>query len=160
MDTFALAPEQSGYTFQPSNVVLEQALHGGFARQRRSFINNVQTVSATVKMMSKAHAQYFWAFWRVHTLNPKPFLWLLITDSHELQVHECQFIPSSISVSDRRYIVYDISFQVRCKPLNNNNLELDQTIVDLWYGGNGDEKIELLEKLTNIYLADALENLP
>lgn len=156
MNSFALCPLQSGYSFSPGNNMLEQQLLGGFARQRRMFVNNVHMVNVSVLLPTKTHAQYFWAFWRVHTLNPQPFLWRLITDSSEMQDHTCQFIAESLSVGERQGVIYPVSFQVRCKPLNNGDLVFDQTIVDIWKSGDLDDMMNLLEQLVNESFPDAL----
>lgn len=136
--------------------MLEQQLSGGFARQRRMFVNNVHMVNVSVLLPTKSHAQYFWAFWRVHTLNPQKFLWRLITDSSEAQDHTCQFVAESISVGERNGVIYSVSFQVRCKPLNNGDLAFDQTIVDIWKSGDLDDMVNLLEQLVNESFPDAL----
>lgn len=156
MNSFALCPLQAGYSFSPGNNMLEQQLLGGFARQRRMFVNNVHVVNVSVLLKTKTHAQYFWAFWRSHTLNPQPFLWRLITDSSEMQDHTCQFIAESLSVGERNGVIYPVSFQVRCKPLNNGDLAFDQTIVDLWDTGSPSDVLNLLEQLVNESLPDAL----
>ena len=156
MNSFALCPLQAGYSFSPGNNMLEQQLAGGFARQRRMFVNNVHMVNVSVLLPTKSHAQYFWAFWRVHTLNPQKFLWRLITDSSEAQDHTCQFVAESLSVGERQGLIYSVSFQVRCKPLNNGDLAFDQTIVDIWKSGDLDDMMNLLEQLVNESFPDAL----
>lgn len=156
MNSFALCPLQSGYSFSPGNNMLEQQLAGGFARQRRMFVNNVHMVNVSVLLPTKSHAQYFWAFWRVHTLNPQKFLWRLITDSSEMQDHTCQFVAESLSVGERNGVIYSVSFQVRCKPLNNGDLAFDQTIVDIWKSGDLDDMMNLLEQLVNESFPDSL----
>ena len=159
MNSFALCPLQSGYSFSPGNNMLEQQLSGGFARQRRMFVNNVHMVNVSVLLPTKSHAQYFWAFWRSHTLNPQKFLWRLIADSSEMQDHTCQFVAESISVGERNGVIYSVSFQVRCKPLNNGDLAFDQTIVDLWDTGSPSDVLNLLEQLVNESFPDALGGL-
>lgn len=156
MNSFALCPLQAGYSFSPGNNMLEQQLLGGFARQRRMFVNNVHMVNVSVLLSTKSHAQYFWAFWRVHTLNPQKFLWRLITDSSAAQDHTCQFVTESLSVGERQGVIYPVSFQVRCKPLNNGDLAFDQTIVDIWKSGDLDDMVNLLEQLVNESLPNAL----
>lgn len=156
MNSFALCPLQAGYSFSPGNNMLEQQLLGGFARQRRMFVNNVHVVNVSVLLKTKTHAQYFWAFWRLHTLNPQKFLWRLITDSSEAQDHTCQFVADSLSVGERNGVAYNVSFQVRCKPLNNGDLVFDQQIVDLWESDNPLDMLNLLEKLVNESFPDAL----
>lgn len=156
MNSFALCPLQSGYSFSPGNNMLEQQLAGGFARQRRMFVNNVHMVNVSVLLPTKSHAQYFWAFFRSHTLNPQKFLWRLITDSSEMQDHTCQFVAESLSVGERNGVIYSVSFQVRCKPLNNGDLAFDQSIVDLWDAGSPSDVLNLLEQLVNESFPDAL----
>lgn len=158
MNSFALCPLQAGYSFKPANNMIEQSLMGGFARQRVVFVNNAHVASASVMLETKAKQQYFWAFWRAHTLNPKPFLWRLWTDWHELQDHTCQFIGDSLNVNERNGVVFSVSFQVRCKPLNNGDLVFDQAIVDAWETGDAVQFANLLEQLVNTDLPNALEN--
>ena len=158
MNSFALRPLNRGMTFQPANNMLEQALMGGFARQRVQFVNNVHTVSATVSLHDKARHQYFWAFWRSHTLNPKPFLWRLMVDDADMATYECQFIANSVQVQERNGIVYRVSFSVRCKPKPVDH-EFDQQIIDVWETGDGAALVNLLEKLVNVDLPNALEGL-
>ena len=158
MNSFALCPLQSGYMFKPASNMIEQALVGGFARQRLVFINNVHVASTSVLLDTKAKQQYFWAFWRAHTLNPKPFLWRLWTDWHEMQTHTCQFVADSLSVNERNGVILSVSFEVRCKPLNNGDLAFDEAIVNAWESGDGVAFANLLEQLVNTDLPNALEN--
>ena len=156
MNSFALCPLQAGYSFSPAKNMFEQQLLGGFARQRRSFVSNVHVANVSVLLPTKSHAQYFWAFWRSHTLNPQPFLWRLITDSSEMQDHTCQFVAESLSVGERQGVIYSVSFQVRCKPLNNGDQAFDQMIIDLWESGSPADMLNLLEQLVNESFPDAL----
>ena len=158
MNSFALRPLNRGMTFQPANNLLEQQLVGGFARQRVQFVNNVHTVNATVSLHDKARQQYFWAFWRSYTLNPRPFLWRLMIDDTEMTTYQCQFVANSVQVQERNGIVYRVSFSVRCKP-KPVDYEFDQGIIDVWETGDGAALVNLLEKLVNVDLPDALENL-
>ena len=158
MNSFALRPLNRGMTFQPGNGLLEQQLMGGFARQRVQFVNNVHTVNATVSLHDKARQQYFWAFWRSHTLNPRPFLWRLMIDDTEMTTYQCQFVANSIQVQERNGIVYRVSFAVQCKPKPVDH-EFDQGIIDVWESGDGAALVNLLEKLVNVDLPNALENL-
>ena len=156
MDSFALCPLQSGYQPQPYNPVLEQALLGGFARQRVNFINGVHVVSASVMLPSQAYAQYFWAFWRKHAQYAlSPFLWRLTVDDVEMTDYQCQFIPDSLKIGERNGTVYSASFSVRCKP-KPANLAFDQSIIDTWLNGNGLQTVNLLAKLVNQDLPNAL----
>lgn len=159
MNSFALCPLQSGYSFNPASNMLEQQLLGGLARQRATFVNNAHIVNASVMLKTKAHVQYFWAFWRVHTQQPQPFLWRLITDSSEMQDHTCQFVANSLTVNERSGTIYSVSFQVRCKPLNNGDLAFDQSIVDIWESGSPIDMFNLLEQLVNESLPNALGGL-
>ena len=158
MNSFALCPLQDGYTPQPANNLLEQQLVGGFARQRVQFVNNVHTVNATVSLHDKARQQYFWAFWRSHTFNPRKFLWRLMIDDTEMTTYQCQFVAGSVQVQERNGIVYRVSFAVRCKPKPVDH-EFDQGIIDVWESGDGAALVNLLEKLVNVDLPNALENL-
>ena len=155
MNSFALRPLNRGMTFQPANNLLEQQLVGGFARQRVQFVNNVHTVNVTVSLHDKARQQYFWAFWRSHTLNPRSFLWRLMIDDTEMTTYQCQFVANSVQVQERNGIVYRVSFSVRCKPKPVDH-EFDQSIIELWSSGDLDDMVNLLEQLVNESLPNAL----
>ena len=158
MNNFALCPLQRGYTPEPANNLLEQALMGGFARQRVQFVNNVHTVTVSVLLSEKIKQQYFWAFWKSHQKNPRPFLWRLIVDETSVATYVCQFIADSIQVGERDGKVYSVSFGLRLKPNNTSN-DFDQTIIDLWESGDPRKLLNLLEKLVNEDLPDALGSL-
>ena len=158
MNNFALRPLQRGYTPEPANNLLEQALMGGFARQRVQFVNNVHNVTASVLLSEKIKQQYFWAFWNSHQKNPRPFLWRLIVDETSVATYVCQFIADSIQVGERDGKVYSVSFGLRLKP-NNTSSDFDQTIIDLWESGDPRKLLNLLEKLVNEDLPDALGSL-
>ncbi len=155
MNNFALCPLQRGYTPEVANNLLEQALAGGFARQRIQFVNNVHTVNASVLLDDKSKQQYFWAFWRSHQTNPRPWLWRLIVDDTEMTTYVCQFIAGSLRVNERDGKVYSVSFGIRIKPNNTGN-NFDETIVALWNDGDPRKLLNLLERLVNEDLPDAL----
>jgi len=158
MNNFALCPLQRGYTPEVANNLLEQALMGGFARQRVQFVNNVHTVTASVMLDDKAKQQYFWAFWKTHQTNPRPFLWRLIVDDAEVTTYVCQFIAGSLRIGERSGKVYSVSFGLRLKP-NNTNTEFDETIIELWESGDGSLLLKLLARLVNEDMPDDLEAL-
>ncbi len=158
MNNFALCPLQRGYSPEVANNVLEQALMGGFARQRMQFVNNVHTVTASVMLDDKRKQQYFWAFWRSHQENPRPFLWRLIVDDAEVTTYVCQFVAGSLRINDRDGKVYSVSFGLRLKP-NNTGEEFDQIIIDAWELGDPKLLFDLLEKLVNEDLPNAFGGL-
>lgn len=155
MNNFALCPLQRGYTPEVANNLLEQALMGGFARQRVQFVNNVHTVTASVMLDDKAKQQYFWAFWNSHQSNPRPFLWRLIVDDAEITTYACQFVAGSLRLNERDGRVYSVSFGLRLKP-NNTGKDFDETIISLWESGDPRKMLNLLEKLTNEDMPNAL----
>lgn len=158
MNNFALCPLQAGYTPKVANNLLEQELMGGFARQRLQFVNNVHTVNPSVMLNDALKEQYFWAFWDSHTEhNPRPFLWRLIIKG-KAQVYSCQFIAGSLNENERSGKVYSVSFGLRIKPKPSNQ-EFDQTIIDIWNDGDPRKMLNLLEKLVNEDLPDALGGL-
>ena len=158
MNNFALCPLQQGYTPDVANNLLEQALMGGFARQRIQFINNVHTVTASVMLDEKIKQQYFWAFWRSHQKNPRPFLWRLMVDDVEMTTYVCQFVADSLNIGERNGKVYSVSFGLRLNP-NNTGKDFDETIIGLWESGDPRKFLNLLEKLVNEDLPDALGSL-
>lgn len=158
MNNFALCPLQQGYTPDVANNLLEQALMGGFARQRMQFINNVHTVTASVMLDEKIKQQYWWAFWRSHQKNPRPFLWRLMVDDVEMTTYVCQFVADSLNIGERNGKVYSVSFSLRLKP-NNTGKDFDETIIGLWESGDPRKLLNLLEKLVNEDLPDALGSL-
>lgn len=156
MNSFALCPLQRGYTPKPGNNILEQALEGGFARQRIGFVNSVHIVEASVLLDTPEKQEYFWAFWRRHQRKkPRPFLWRLIVDHVPMQTYVCQFIAGSLSVGERSSKVYQVSFGLRLKP-NYAGHEFDQTIIDAWELGDPYVWANLLERLVNKELPEAL----
>ncbi len=158
MNNFALCPLQRGYAPEVANNILEQELMGGFARQRVQFINNVHTVTASVMLDDKGKQQYWWAFWRSHQENPRPFLWRLIVDDTEMTTYVCQFVAGSLRLNERDGKVYSVSFGLRLKP-NNTGTDFDETIIGLWESGDPRKLLNLLEKLVNEDLPDALGGL-
>ena len=158
MNNFALCPLQRGYSPEVANNLLEQALMGGFARQRMQFVNNVHTVTASVMLDGQQKQQYFWAFWRNHQTNPRPFLWRLIVDDVEATTYVCQFVAGSLRINDRDGKIYSVSFGLRLKP-NTTGKDFDETIINLWESGNPFLLFQLLEKLVNEDLPDAIGGL-
>jgi hypothetical protein len=158
MNNFALCPLQRGYTPEVANNLLEQALMGGFARQRVQFVNNVHTVTASVMLDEKIKQQYFWAFWRSHQTNPRPFLWRLIVDETSVATYVCQFVAGSLQLGERDGKVYSVLFGLRLKP-NNTGKDFDETIIGLWNDGDPRKLLNLLAKLVNEDLPDALGSL-
>lgn len=158
MNNFALCPLQRGYTPQIANNLLEQALMGGFARQRVQFVNNTHSVTASVLLNDKRKQQYFWAFWNSHQTKPRPFLWRLIVNSHAASTYVCQFVAGSLDIGERDGVVHSVSFGLRLLP-NPSNHEFDQSIIDIWNGGDPKLLFDLLEKLVNKDLPEALGGL-
>ncbi|ERL54942.1 hypothetical protein [Psychrobacter aquaticus] len=158
MNSFALRPLQRGYTPEVANNLLEQALMGGFARQRVQFVNNTHTVNPSVMLDDKRKQQYFWVFWDSYQENPRPFLWRLIVGETELTTYVCQFIAGSLSVGERDGKVYSVSFGLRLKP-NHTSREFDQLILDAWNDGDPSRLNNLVEKLVNEDMPDAREDI-
>lgn len=155
MNNFALCPLQRGYTPNVANNLLEQELMGGFARQRMQFVNNVHTVTPSVMLDEKIKQQYFWAFWNSHQKNPRPFLWRLMVDDVEMTTYVCQFVAGSLQIGERDGKVYSVSFTLRLKP-NHTGKDFDETIIGLWESGDPRKLLNLLAKLVNEDLPDAL----
>lgn len=155
MNNFALCPLQRGYTPEVANNLLEQQLMGGFARQRVQFVNNVHTVTASVMLNDKGKQQYFWSFWRIHQTSPQPFLWRLMIDDFEMTTYVCQFVAGSLNIGERDGKVYSVSFGLRIKP-NNTGKDFDPEIIDIWNNGDPRKTIDLLDKLVNKELPQAL----
>lgn len=155
MNNFALCPLQRGYTPRVANNLLEQELKGGFSRQRVQFVNNVHTVTASVMLDEKIKQQYWWAFWDSHQDNARPFLWRLIVKETEMTTYVCQFVAGSLNIGERDGKVYSVSFDLRLKP-NNTGKDFNETIIGLWESGDPRKLLNLLEKLVNEDLPDAL----
>lgn len=159
MNNFALRPLQRGFTPEIADNLLEQQLMGGFARQRVQFVNNVHTITASVMLETKLKQQYFWAFWRSHTRDrPRPFMWRLRIDDTDVADYQCQFVAGSLQTQERIGIAYAVSFGIRIKPNNTGN-NFDETIVALWNDGDPRKLLNLLERLVNEDLPDALGSL-
>lgn len=155
MNNFALCPLQRGYTPNVANNLLEQELMGGFARQRMQFVNNVHIVTPSVMLDEKIKQQYFWAFWNSHQKNPRPFLWRLMVDDVEMTTYVCQFVAGSLQIGERDGKVYSVSFTLRLKP-NHTGTDFDETIIGMWESGDPRKLLNLLAKLVNEDLPDAL----
>lgn len=160
MNSFALCPLQSGYNPKLGNGLLEQALLGGFARQRVQFVNNAHQARVSVLLDSESKQQYFYAFWRLHTQNkPQPFLWRLMFDD-TAKDYECQFVADSLEIGERDGLKYKVSFEVRAKN-NRTGENFDEEIIAIWNttNGNPDMYFNLLEKLVNQDLPNATAGL-
>lgn len=159
MNSFALCPLQSGYNPKLGNGLLEQALLGGFARQRVQFVNNVHQARVSVLLDSIDKQEYFYAFWRKHTQTaPQTFLWRLIFNDYEAKDYKCQFVADSLEIGEREGLKYKVSFMVRAS-VNATNQAFDETIVDFWENGNPGDFVNLLEHLANVDLPDATAGL-
>lgn len=160
MMSFALCPLQSNYNITPANGLLEQALMGGFARQRVQFINNTHEANVTVLLNNHAKQQYFWSFWRMHTVhNPSPFIWRLIFDDTTAKNYVCQFVAGSLEVGERNGIVHSVSFRVRAK-IAPPDASFDEVILHFWQAGDTDKYFNHLKKLVNQDLPNATRGLP
>lgn len=155
MDRFMLPPLQEGYTYRKGNELITQPLLGGMPRQRRTFINPISTIQASVFCTEKEEFDYFWAFWRKKQRNPEKFLWALQSDSYELEDHKVRFNPESLQESQRFDLKVKYTFELFVVPLNRP-AELDDLIVDYWNAGFNPRVSNLLEKLANEALPDAL----
>ena len=149
MMSFALCPLQADYNPKIANGLLEQALMGGFARQRVQFINNAHEATVSVLLNNKAKQQYFWAFWRKHTQHdPQSFIWRLIFDEPDARDYVCQFVADSLSVGERDGIIYKVSFKVRARAAPPT-ADFDDVILHFWETGDSDDFFNYLEKLVN-----------
>lgn len=157
MNSFALCPLQSGYNPKLGNGLLEQALLGGFARQRVQFVNNTHEASVSVLLDSKIKQQYFYIFWRKHTQTaPQPFLWRLMFNDFEMADYICQFVADSLEIGEREGLKYKVTFRVRCKP-NHTDQRFDEDLITLWDFGNPEKYLNYLEKLVNQDLPKAMQ---
>jgi len=158
MDKFMLCPLLASYSFTPGQNILEQQLAGGMPRQRRNFIGSVGVVSVSVFCRNELEIEYFWAFWRKKDRNPQPWLWALKTDNYKMEEHECRFmLGQTPQESERQGNKIKYSFQVWVKPLNRS-ASYDDQVVDYWSAGGNPDVSKALERLSNIKLPDALEN--
>lgn len=158
MISFALCPLQRGYQPQFGNNVLQQALSGGPPRQRVMFYSNPHTVRTSIMLGTQSHQQYFWAFWRLMQRKPQDFLWRLIVDDVEAQTYVCRLDFDSLQVQERDGIVYAVSLTVYCQP-KPADLEFDEAILTAWSSGDPTVYINLLEKLVNVDLPQAMRGL-
>ncbi|MDV2440705.1 hypothetical protein QR665_14675 [Acinetobacter gerneri] len=158
MDRFILCPLLGGYSFSPGQNIIEQQLQGGMPRQRRNFIGAVYLVSASVFCGSYEEKEYFWAFWRKQQREPKNWLWALQSDSYKFEDHECRFKADSLpQESEREGKLIKYSFQIYVKPLNRP-ADLDDMIVSYWGSGLNPKISNLLEKLANESIPNALRS--
>ena len=82
----------------------------------------------------------------------------MIVDDTEMTTYVCQFVAGSLRINERDGKVYSVSFGLRLKP-NNTGTDFDETIIGLWESGDPRKLLNLLEKLVNEDLPDALGGL-
>ncbi len=75
-----------------------------------------------------------------------------------MEEHECRFmLGQTPQESERQGNKIKYSFQVWVKPLNRS-ASYDDQVVDYWSAGGNPDVSKALERLSNIKLPDALEN--
>lgn len=153
----AMCPDQSGYSFQRGTNFSEIQTGSGNTRIRRTSKNaeHIVTVSWTTDKDGYDFLQAFYRLWESQSPKIKHFILDLIIDNANLQEYECYFTaggaPNLVSVSG---FCYQVSAQLRVRPLRVNRDNDEVIVLQL------DKLANLLEKLANIHLPDALENMP
>ncbi|WP_151976644.1 hypothetical protein [Acinetobacter soli] len=150
---------QSGYSAKLGNGVISQKLDGGASRYRRSLKNPSHSVSVQW-VVGEAGYQYLMAFYRVWRRKPnQAFLAKLVVDDAPAQDYQCYFADSP-ALSSKQGLIFTVSAQLEVKPLSEST-DMDDVIVQ--YGNESDDDLsslaDPLEKLVNVDLPDALENL-
>jgi len=154
---FKYVPLQAGYTGETSSGVISQKLDGGAERNRRASKNNWSSVSCAFKFDELGY-QYVQAFYRIWQRSPsKPFLVEMFLDDSEVQDYECLFVPDSVKLNSKNGLIYNVSIQFSVKPMKVNEAA-DDAIVML-VNNSINDIANPLEKLVNVDLPDALENL-
>ena len=78
-----------------------------------------------------------------------------MVDDVEMTTYVCQFVAGSLQISERDGKVYSVSFTLRLKP-NHTGTDFDETIIGMWESGDPRKLLNLLAKLVNEDLPDAL----
>lgn len=150
---------QSGYSAKLGDGVISQKLDGGASRYRRSLKNVAHSVSVQW-VIQEAGYQYLMAFYRVWRRKPnQPFIATLVIDDAPVQDYQC-FFTESPTLSSKQGLVFTVTATLEVKPLVEDE-DMDDLIVEFGNESNDDlgSLTNPLEKLVNVDLPDALENL-
>ena len=150
---------QSGYSAKVGDGVISQKLDGGASRYRRS-LKNVPHSVGVQWVIQEAGYQYLMAFYRVWRRKPnQPFLAMLVVDDAPAQDYQC-FFTESPALSSKQGLVFTVTATLEVKPLAEDEA-MDDFIVE--FGNESDDDLSSLtnplEKLVNVDLPEALENL-
>lgn len=157
MDTLQLPPLQASYNVGFGTEVTRIQLNGGASFFRRDIIGASSTVNCSWNL-SKAEYQYLMAFYRVQVNKASaPFQYRLIIDQADADDYECFFIPGSVQLTSKSGLRFTVTGQLEVKA-KLVDLEFDQSIIDSFGSGFGTDAANLLEKLANEDLPNALEN--
>lgn len=157
MDILQLPPLQASYNVDFGDEVTRIQLNGGAGFYRRDVIGASSQVNANWNL-SKAQYQYFMAFYRVQvSKGSAPFQYRLIIEQADAADYEVFFMPGTFKLIGKNGLRYMVTAQleVKAKPVD---LVFDQAIIDSYGSGFGTDAANLLEKLANEDLPNALEN--
>lgn len=150
---------QSGYSAKLGDGVVSQALDGGASRYRQA-LKNVPHAVNVQWVVKEGGYQYLMAFYRVWRRKPnQPFLAKLIIDDASAEEYKC-FFKTSPTLSEKNGKIFTVTSQLEVMPALENK-DMDDLLVE--FGNQSDEDLfdlaNPLEKLVNVDLPNALENL-
>lgn len=147
-----LCPNQSGYSGTVNYGKLRIQLEGGRSRFRQEYRNQANTVNVSW-MTDKNGYDYLVAFRSLYSKQSNPFLIDLILDDSELVEYKADFI-GALNLTKVEGLSYTVTTELEVSAKRRSN-DSDEVIVlgvlDL---------VNPLEKLVNVDLPNALENLP
>lgn len=152
-----MCPDQAGYGVQRGTNYNEIQTGAGNTRIRRTSKNaeHIVTVSWTTDKNGYNFLQAFYRLWESQSPKIEHFVLDLVIDDAELQEYECYFVAGSApNLTSVLGFCYKVSAQLRVRPTKPNKEQDELIVLQI------DKLVNLLEKLANVHLPDALENLP
>lgn len=158
MKKLVLPPNENGYQPTMGNGVISTPALKGPPRQRVDFVGAVHRLNLSWTL-TQAEMQLLLAFWSYWQRNPQLFLMDLIIDDVVMQEYQVRFDTDSGSLTwSKQGNAWFPSIPVIAIP-NLRDEAFDESIIDLWSVGTLPSVLADLDKLVNVALPDALENL-
>ncbi|MCK6157994.1 hypothetical protein KZX29_04180 [Moraxella osloensis] len=151
-----LSPLRDSYNLTFGDDVVTTEYSDGMPRQRLDSTGRPHHTGIGFRN-TKSQQDYLQAFWRIN--RAKPFSMQLLGDNTTLEWYECRFIsPPNLKSLAPNVFDWSCDIVVKPKPLD---IETDKTIVAIFEqtGGYTDQFFNLLEKLVNVELPNAIGGL-
>lgn len=157
MNRLDLCPLQSGYSASFGDGVVSTPALKGMPRTRLDFVGAVHMVNASF-LLGDGDYGYLMSFYRVYQRNPQPFIARLILDTPLGADYQCKFVGDSLRFNSKDGKYVSVSCQLYAAPLAID-IDYDESVVALRNVGTNGDVLKNLDKLVNVALPDALENL-